>query len=357
MAYQNKVTAAVRAGSGMPDVFAVESAFVKRFVNMNGCLADLSSYDTAAATKDMIPYTVDIGKDAGGKIRALSWQACPGAVGYKRDLAKKYLGTDDPAKITEMLSTPEKILETGETVKKASGGKVKLFVGLEDLYKIYAGSRTQPWVVDGKFTIDQKMVDFLDLAKKMRDGKMDGGIKQWTPGWSAAITDDVHMCWAIPTWGVQWIVAVNAKDQADKGRWGLATPIGYSEGGTWIGMSPQCKDKELAWEFIKFLTSNTDYLMKRAETSGDFFNNKQVIDAFSKKTDYINKTVNQNTYAVYGPLADKVNGSLFTQYDDQIKLAYQDLLATYLAGKIDKDTMIKKLKEKIKTDMPDIKVE
>jgi ABC-type glycerol-3-phosphate transport system substrate-binding protein len=165
------------------------------------------------------------------------------------------------------------------------------------------------------------------------------------------------MCWAIPTWGVQWIVAVNAKDQADKGRWGLATPIGYSEGGTWIGMSPQCKDKELAWEFIKFLTSNTDYLMKRAETSGDFFNNKQVIDAFSKKTDYINKTVNQNTYAVYGPLADKVNGSLFTQYDDQIKLAYQDLLATYLAGKIDKDTMIKKLKEKIKTDMPDIKVE
>ncbi|NLD50632.1 MAG: extracellular solute-binding protein [Clostridiaceae bacterium] len=71
MAYQNKVTAALRAGKGMPDLYAVESAYVKRFVNMPGGFEDLSAapYNAEELTSKMISYTIDIGRSDDGKIR------------------------------------------------------------------------------------------------------------------------------------------------------------------------------------------------------------------------------------------------------------------------------------------------
>jgi len=291
-------------------------------------------------------------------MRALSWQACPGGVGYKRDLAKKYLGTDDPDEISAMLSTPEKIVETARKVKEASKGKAKLFVGTEDLYKIYVGgARTQPWVKDNKFIIDPKMLEYIDIAKTMRDEGLEGGIRQWTPAWSAAVADDIHMCYAIPTWGIQWIVAVNDEKNAQAGRWAVATPMPYYEGGTWAGISQQSKNKELAWEFVKFLATDKEHLKAWAIKTGDFVNHIAVIEELKNDSSFVNKTVNQNTYEVYGPMVEKVNGNLITQYDDQMRKSFQDIMQTYLAGKITKEQFIQQFKEKVKSDLPDLIVE
>lgn len=361
LGYQNKVTAALRSGTGLPDVLFAENAFAKRFVSMTGLFEDISQapYNAESYTGKSIPYTVDIGKSSDGKIRALTYQACPGGIGYKRDLAKQYLGTDDPKALAEMLSTPEKMLETARTLKKASNGKVKLWVGTEDLYKVYVGSRQDPWIKDGKLVIDPKMMEFIDLSKKLRDEKLEGGIRQWTPAWSAAVADSVNMCYAIPTWGVQWIVAVNDKANADKGRWGITTvdSMSFYEGGTWVGMTQQSKNKELAWEFVKFLTTDAENMKAHAKATGDFVNNTDIINELTNDPSFVNKTVNENTYKLYGPAVDKINGSLITQYDDTIRKTFTDTMQTFLAGKIDKDTFIKQFKEAVKANIQDIIVE
>ncbi|SET71205.1 ABC-type glycerol-3-phosphate transport system, substrate-binding protein [Natronincola peptidivorans] len=359
LAYQNKVTSSIRAGSGMPDVYAAENAFVKRFVNLPGGFADLSAapFNAEELVGNNIPYTVDIGRDNNGNIKALSWQACPGGIGYKRDLALEYLGTDDPAEITAMLATPESIIETARTLKEASNGQVKLFVGTEDLYKVYVGSRSVPWVQDNKFTIDPKMMEFLDIAKILRDEGLEGGIRQWTPTWSAAVADDEHMAYAIPTWGIQWIVAVNDEENADAGRWGIATPIPFYEGGTWVGVSEQSQNKELAWEFVKFLATDADHLRDWAKATGDFVSHLDIIDELMSDNSFVNPTVNQNTYQVYGPMVYEIDGNLITQYDDQIRVAFLDVLQTYLAGNIDKDQFLVNLKEQVQADIPDLIIE
>lgn len=359
LGYQNKVTAAIRARSGMPDVFVAENAFVKRFVNLPGGFADLSAapYNAESMLSKMVPYTVDIGRSSDGKIRALSWQACPGGVGYKRDLAKKYLGTDDPKAIADMLTTPEKILDTARKLKEASGGKAKLFVGTEDLYKIYAGSRNQAWVENNKLVIDPKMLELVDLSKQLRDEDLEGGIRQWTPAWSAAVSDDIHMCYAIPTWGIQWIVAVNDQNNQDTGRWGIATPIPYYEGGTWIGISEQSKNKELAWEMVKFLSTDAGHLRAWAKQTGDFVSNTDIIEELTNDASFVNKTVNQNTYEVYGPMVDKINGNLITQYDDTARKNFQDVLQTYLEGAINKDEFVKQFKDIMRANLQDVTVE
>ncbi|WP_163193105.1 ABC transporter substrate-binding protein [Clostridium thermarum] len=357
--YQNKLTAAINSGSGMPDVYCGESAFVKRFVNMEGGFLDLSQtpYNAEEIAKNMVPYTVDIGRDPEGKIRALTYQATPGAIGYKRELAKQYFGTDDPDKISEMMSTPEKMLEMARQLKEKSGGKVTFFAARQELERLYIGARATGWVKDGKLVIDPMMDEYVDAAKIYRDEKLEAGLEQWSQAWSASIAANDVFAYAIPTWGIPWIIGSNDEARKDKGEWALAkSPIPYFWGGTWLGVYSESKNKELAWEFVKFITSDKDAMKEWQSKIGDFMNHKDII-AEEAAGNNLNATLNQNVYKFFEPALEGINGNTFTEYDDRIQAAWDDNMASYLANKISKEEFYKNFKEKVKSDFPDLIVE
>ncbi len=353
--YQNLLIKSMTSDSDVPDVFASEWAFVKRFVNFTNAYEDLSAapYNAEELKSKLATYTVDIGRSDDGKIRALSHQASVGALGYKRDMAKKYLGTDDPEKIGEMFSTPDKILETGRRLKEASGGKAKLFPGMAELMRMYLGARNHAWVEGEKLVIDPRMQEFVDLAKKLRDEGFVGVMDAWTPQWSYAIQDDIHFAWAIPTWGVPWIINVNQiEDLQNTGNWRIAKgPSNYSWGGTWFGISKESKNKELAWEFIKFITCNSEQAEAWAKSSGDFVSNIEAIDNLSKDETMINKTINQNPYEAFGPMIKDIDGSIMTMYDDIIENAFYYAMMEYLSYKITEDQMWKLFKTQVEIDL------
>ncbi|TAH54685.1 MAG: extracellular solute-binding protein, partial [Treponema sp.] len=94
--FPNKLDPVLASGSGAPDVFALEDAFVRKYIE-SGLLLDLS--DIAAEVKGKsLAYPIEVGSYE-GKVYGLSWQATPGAMFYRRSLAKKYLGTDDPKEV------------------------------------------------------------------------------------------------------------------------------------------------------------------------------------------------------------------------------------------------------------------
>ena len=302
----------------------------------------------------MVPATVDIGRDDNGDIRALTYQVTPGAIAYKRELAKQYLGTDDTKEISEMISTPEKMLETARLLKEKSGGKVKFFAARQELARLYLGARSQGWVVDNKLVIDPMVDKYVDMAKKFREEGLEAGLEQWSQPWSASIAANDVLAYAVPTWGIPWIVESNDEARKDQGKWGLAdSPIAYTWGGTWLGVYSGSKNKELAWEFVKFMVSNQDAMKEWSSKIGDFMNNTNIIDEYAAGTE-INKTFNQNLYEVFKPSLNDINGKILTQYDDRIEAAFYDSMASYLAGEIDKDTMYKNFKEKVKSDFPDL---
>lgn len=360
-AYQTLMTNTLRSGSGVPDVYALEAAFVKRFVNIPNALKDLSAapFDAESLKDKLVSYTVDIGRSDDGKIRALSHQACPGAVGYKRDLAKEYLGTDDPTEISAMLSTPEKMLETARKLKTESDGKVKMFAGMADVLEIYLGARSKGWVVDGKLVIDPKIEDYVKIMKTMTDEGLHGNLPAWEPPWSAAIEDDEHFAYAIPTWGIPWIIRVNqAEDKRDKGDWALAEgPYRYTWGGTWYGMYSDTENEELAWELVKFITADDKHLEAWGRDTGDIVSNLSVIDKIAADSSFVDKTVNQNTYEFFKPLLAGIDGSLITEYDDVIKSAFQDAMMTYLAGNTTEDQMWAQFKDQVRSDLDELEVE
>ncbi|MFP4697528.1 MAG: extracellular solute-binding protein [Eubacteriales bacterium] len=357
--YESKVLTASKNRT-LPDIITAERSFVRDFVEINGLYEDLSQFkDFDEVADNIVPYTIEVGTDKNGAVKALSYQALIGAVGYKRDIAKKYLGTDDPAVITEMLK-PENMLDTAKELKEKSAGRAKLWASLEALYKIYLGSRENSWVENGKFTFDSKMDEFLDLAKELRDEEQDGELPQWEGAWLESIQDDIHMCYAIPNWGINWIIDFNESDEyrimnnggtGKGGRWGLATPMPYFEGGTWYGIGEGSENKELAWEFIKFITNNDDFSRELAEH--DLVSNVSVFEEKKADNNFVNPVVDQNIYEVYGDIVNDINGELITSYDTDFRYGFLDNMNLYLDGEITKEECIKNFIEEMKLELGD----
>ena len=352
--FLTKITPTLSSGQGAPDIFTGESDYVKYLVG-SGYWDDLRAqpYNVEQYTKDMWEYVVSVGTDSAGAIRALSWQASPGSVMYRRDLAKKYLGTDDPAQVAGMLSSNEKMLEVAKTLKDKGG--VKMFASWQDIMNMQFSSRQQPWVVDGKLVIDASMLTFMDMAKAIVQNGYDLGVDPWSPEWTAAVESKDTFCYVLPTWGYQFVVKPAAKTTS--GQWALTEgPVPYVKGGTWLGIYKDSPNKEIAWAFLKYVTCDSQAQQKYAAEYGEYVSLKSADEALAtgKGEDVLG---GQNLYQFFNQEMAKIPHDLMTSYDGQINNAFLSAVKAYASGKLDKDGAIKQFKEDVKTAYADLTVE
>ncbi|MBU1020829.1 MAG: ABC transporter substrate-binding protein, partial [Firmicutes bacterium] len=120
--FVSKLTPALASGVDAPDLFTGESDYVKYLLE-TPFWDDLSNYGVEEYTSDMWNYVLSGGTDSNGVIKALSWQASPGSVMYRRDIALEVFGTDEPDDISQLLYSNEKMMQTAATLK-ASGYKM-----------------------------------------------------------------------------------------------------------------------------------------------------------------------------------------------------------------------------------------
>jgi multiple sugar transport system substrate-binding protein len=140
--YLNKINTTLRSRSATPDAFTGEAAFYKQFIDA-GYWEPISDapYNAEALVEDLVPYVPNSSRNADGKITALSWQATPGALFYRRSIAKDVLGTDDPAEVSKWTSDLNKFYELGEKVKETTNGEK--FLSPEQKHGSHPGSL--PW--------------------------------------------------------------------------------------------------------------------------------------------------------------------------------------------------------------------
>lgn len=361
-AYTTKLQSTLSSGVGVPDVFLTESAYVKKFVNLD-FYENLTKapYNAEDLTKKMVPYTVKVGRnDKDNSIRALSWQATPGGFFYRRDMAKALLGTDSPDDIQKLVGTSiADFIKFGETIKDKSAGKITLLSDYSELANIARGSRTTGWVKDGKLVIDPKITDFIDQAVTVRKEGLDSKLADWSPAWTAsmATTDATKgvFGYVLPTWGLQFVLQQNAPKAT--GNYGFVqAPTPYSWGGSWLGIAKASTNKDLAWQFVKCITTNVDFLT--AYSKNDFVNNTDIQATVSASADGNNAFLaGQNVYKPYTALVKNVNGDLITEYDDTINNAFNADVDLFINGKIaSKDALMTKFKADVKSAYPDINV-
>jgi ABC-type glycerol-3-phosphate transport system substrate-binding protein len=351
-----KLEPAMASGQGAPDVFTGESDYVKYLVNTS-LWDDLTKepYSAGQYLDNIWDYVKSVGTDANGALKALSWQASPGSVIYRRDIAEKYLGTGDPAKVGEMLSSNEKMLEVAEKLKTGSNGAVKMFATWQDIFNMQFSNRAAPWVKEGKLVIDQSMVDFFDVAKSIADNGYDIHTDPWSAEWSAAVEGDEVFCYVLPTWGYQFLIKPSAVNT--KGKWGLCqSPVPYVKGGTWLGVASNSQHKDLAWAFVEYVTCNTEALQAYASQYGEYVSNKAADEALAKEAGE-EVLAGQNLYEFYNGQMAKIPGDCMTAYDQQINSAYLTTVKAYAYDGVSLEDALKQFKSDVLNAYPDLAVE
>ncbi len=354
--YDTKMQTIVDNRTEGPDVFYADVKTVKNYIESDAwetLNADPYNIDVS----DSEDYTVKLGSDSDGNVKALSYQATPGGFWYKRDLAKKYLGTDDPDEISEMLSTTEGMLDVAEKLKEGSNGETHMFASYKDLWQFANyGMRSVAWVDGNKFQMDDYIPEFFDLAKTVRDNDYDAKIDTWSEAWYASCADDSVFGYAEPTWGLQYVIQTGAPDS--EGNWGLASmPAAYFNGGSYLGIYQESQNKELAAEYVKFVCTNKDFLTQYANDKGDYTSlksvNKEIADGGYEEP----WCAGQNTFKFFSDQMDKINTDIVTKYDDTIGNLMLNNVDLYLNGQLDKDAAIAQFKDDVASNYRRLDVE
>lgn len=349
--FPNKLDPVLASGSGCPDVFALENAFVRKYIE-SGLLLPLDDVYKEVKGK-MADYPMKIGTYK-GHVYGMAWQVCPGALFYRRSLAKKYLGTDDPAKVQAYVANLDKFVETAALLKEKSGGSCDIVASTGDMFMPYKGARKSPWIVNDKLVIDPAMDKYMDMAKLLHDKNYEGRAGQWSEGWFAGMKGTLKdekgnpvdvFCYLLPTWGLHYVLKTNAPDTS--GDWAMcAGPANYYWGGTWIAAYKKTKNPKAAKEMIKYLATDDKFLTAYAKASGDTVGNINVQNALKEtfKEPFLG---GQNHYKAFCDMAKGIDGSLVQGTDQAVESLFNESVAAYVNGEKTKAQALDEFKAQV----------
>lgn len=372
--FSTKIMQTLGGRSKDVDVFVGEPQMLPNFFEA-GFSADLSALDNEVKTR-LVDYTYEAGCDEDGVLRAISYQACPGSVIYRLDLAREVFGTDDPDEIAKHFSSFDEIEKTAATLKE-HGYSIFGDTGSLRWFSI----SSNPWVKDGKIIVDQDRLDYFDCAVELYQKNYVAFATEWSAPWYASMAgplpqladgDDVWgmdkdalmsegeaggdnitqvFSYVMPSWGAL-IIRDNA--EGNKGNFGVCSGVcGFFGGGTFLTINEYSQHKEAAQAFIEFCTLNDDTAQWWLEASnGDVVNNKAVLE---NNKDYQNESFgNQNTYAFYLKEMESIDYSLITGYDDTIKEAFGAAIMSVQKGEQTKEAALKKFYTTVITQYPEL---
>lgn len=385
--YTSKVDAMMStagASEEAPDVFTLEAAFVKKYVQTDWTadLKDVGFTDEEFAPA--IPVMLQIGQNDKGVQKGLSWQSTPGVVMYRADLAEQYLGVTSPEEFQAKVADWDLFMETAAEINTASEGAVKMVIGAGDIWNAYQYNRSEGWVVDGKLVIDDELYDYLDICKQLEEDDLSWKGGSWSETWFAGMKGQLPtLCYFLPTWGLHYTLKPHCGEGTDDtmddatlkatceanggtyGNWRLvAGPVGYSWGGTWVGAnaakvaSADDAKKAAIKDLLYFFTLDADFLYTYAKESGDFVGNNDVVAKVVAENIPNPFLGGQDHYAIFAEAANLANGSLMTEYDETINSLWDNNVTTpYAKGEMELDACIEQFKAAVAAAFTNITVD
>ena len=182
-AYQNALDLALlkqkdAAADDKIDMFLIEADYALKYVNSDYTLDVKRCRPIQMMTLRICISTQRISQlTAKENLKATTWQATPGLFAYRRSIAKDVLGTDDPDKVQEALSTWDKFDKVAE---QAAAKGYKMLSGYDDSYRVFSNNVSAPWVdSNNKIVIDDNIMKWVDQTKKYTDKGYNNKSSLW----------------------------------------------------------------------------------------------------------------------------------------------------------------------------------
>ncbi|MFC0214616.1 ABC transporter substrate-binding protein [Paenibacillus chartarius] len=356
--YMQKLQSGIASGSDVPDVILGE-------MNYRGQLFDLDILDNLEGAPynfkrtQLLDYLPSILSNSKGELVGVDQSITPAGLAYRRDLAKQYLGTDDPDALAAAIPDWHTFIEKGKKVQQDSGGKVTMFASFDDAYRVLREQNSKPYVNGTTINLTERLKLPLETVFSMRDAGVLGKYEAYTPGWNASFAKGDNIFYPMAPWSAKWNIAANDKDGI--GRWGLIPAPGgsYTYGGTSIGVFKGSKNKEAAWAYINFAYMSDEGMAVSYKEFGNMAGTKEFFekhkDWIEAGTDYDKYFAGQNLNKTFlEKIVPSVKADPQTKYNAMVQTAYSSLYPLWM-----KDTSIKvnaaleKLKSEVKNLAPE----
>jgi multiple sugar transport system substrate-binding protein len=247
-----KLSTAIQAGSGAPDVVMLETDHVPQYVGQKG-LVDLTKYGIDKIKGNFADGTWK-DETVNGGIYAVPVDGGPVGLLYRKDIFEKY-GLTVPTTWAEYAADAAKLKAAGSTTLmtdfQGNGG------GQTEAMLAQAGGPL-PFTLEGKtITIQanspqwQKVIDYWgDLVSKKLVGTEDGG----TTDYNTHLVNGTYASVIAAAWLPGYLIGFKGADKdavwasAPLPQWDQSKPVSVNIGGSAFSVTTQAKDKKLAAE-------------------------------------------------------------------------------------------------------------
>ncbi len=342
-AYQNNLDATLMnqdkaAADDKIDLFLIEADYALKYVDTDYSVSVKDLGITDDDLSKQYQYTKDVATDSKGVLKGLSWQGCPGVLFYNRDAAKEVLGTDDPDKVQDYVSSWDKYNETAEKMKAAG---YKMTATANDTYRVYSNNVSTKWVNDGKITIDDNIMKWVDDSKAQVDAGETGTGELWEDDWKKGFYPDGKVfCYFGPAWLVNFSMAADTEGSIGyNGGWGAASgPQGFFWGGTWMCAANGTDNADLIKDIMLKMTTDDTIMKDIVEKDDDFVNNSTVMNELAAGNDYSSKILGgQNPLPMYCAGISTIDLSNLSEFDQGCNEEFQNAMKNYFEGTATKD--------------------
>lgn len=334
--YKTGIDTALTSGDKYPSLIPADGDVAKYWSEDDSKtlnLADIGFTDEVMANS--YDFAIQYGT-YNGELKCVTWQACPGSVFYRRDIATEVFGTDDPDTIQGYLADWDKFFETAETLKAAG---YKIVSGPSDVKYAIWDTQTQPWVTDDGtkevLTLDNAVTEYLETGKKIYDGGYSNNTTLWDGSWGADMTNDSDVfCF----FGCPWFIGSMQGYGATDGNWGAVVgPTSYRWGGTYVCVGKDTNNPELCAFLLYELTCDPDIGVAITNQTGDCVNNRaaneRLVNGELSADNAAAKFLGgQNPIEIWAAAAEGINLSNVTYQDATIKTYIDDAATAYNAG-------------------------
>ena len=330
--YKTAIENALAAGGEkVPSIIACDDALAKYFLSSDYIVPVSDLGITADMYADAYQYTIDYAT-IDGELKGMCWQATPGCFIYRTDIAEEVFGTSDPADIQEKVKDWDTCLATAEELKTAG---YKFLSGPGDAKTPIIDNKKTPWVENDTVNFDPVYTEYLEFAKKLYDGEYTNNNSAWTDGWFADVNGDVFGWFGCP-WFLQWTLGDQVRKAGTEGTFNICQgPISYHWGGTYLGVSTDCPNKELAALVMYTLCADEEVLYNIATDPEalDYVNNKKVIDKVEADGKGSNEVLGGvDPIPVFMEMVEKIDVSNVTEYDSTFNGYLDNASASYNSG-------------------------
>jgi cellobiose transport system substrate-binding protein len=319
------------AGSGAPDIAAIDEGFIVTFREMSDKFVNLLDKGAGEFESKYLPWKWKQSLSADGKVQiGLGTDVGGLAMCYRTDLFQAAGLPTKREDVSALWPTWDAFIETGKKYKAATG---KTFVdnATNILNPVLSQQPVGYFDTSEKLQMDGGPKVAFDTAIKVVDAGLSANLPAFQPGWNDGFTSGKFAVLACPAWMQGYIQNVAP---STSGKWDIAQiPGGGGNwGGSFLTIPKQGKNIDAAWDFIKWVSQPEQQLDIMFYT-GNLPSQPALYsdDAMAKPNAFFS---NAPTGQIFAKTAQNLNPQYLGKKNGPVRVAVENVLTEVQNGNI-----------------------